>query len=114
MRLYHDVSVGEEVREISQKIGWFTSGNRGGGGSKPILLEGISQAIRDEVYEILDPEMIAALKSCVVHNDRTVGDASGHTPDDVMGLGMAIQGVGYSGESYLRHWSAANVREVEQ
>mgnify|MGYP001602478583 FL=1 len=113
-RLFHDVTVGKEVKELSQKIGWWTSRTEGGGGTKPILIDGIVQAIRDEIYEIRDPEMIAALKSCVVHDNRTVGDASGHTPDDVMGLGMAIQGVGYGGGGFQRHWSKANLREVEE
>ena len=85
--MYSEKSFDKWGQKESRKWGWNTNIL-----TRPILVDTIAQAIRDNAIEIADLDMIDELSTFIINEKGKAEAQSGCEDDRVMALGLALQG----------------------
>ncbi|MEW6202427.1 MAG: hypothetical protein AB1546_10650 [bacterium] len=84
--LYCREIFGERSRKVTKKLGWLTTSR-----TRPLMLDALLKAIRDEILRLNDPDTIGECLTFVYDQDGRMEAMSGCRDDRIIALAIALQ-----------------------
>ena len=93
-KIHKRMKYDEESKSDTEKLGWYTSGAKGGGGTRGMMIDNLEGRITDRDFPYLDPRTVKECRDFVEKGGKLQAN-SGCRDDRVFSLGIAAYGVKY-------------------